>query len=181
MKMFIAWSIFSPAEINSKRSEAIRGDDHHAPVNSHLQGTRRTPTPIRESPHDSGVGQNPAQQAARSHESAGLPENGIPAPCTGSNMKKGNDKFLKKGVDELLDSLADTLSEIPRFDQETLEQIFVSFLEENEIKLRKLAQPLPIDLTGKTASPGIFEIMQVLGKEKVVNRILKAVDHINAK
>jgi glutamyl-tRNA synthetase len=95
--------------------------------------------------------------------------------------KKGDDKFLKKGVVELLDSLAHTLSEIPRFDQETLEQTFVSFLEENEIKLRKLAQPLRVALTGKTASPGIFEIMQVLGKEKVVDRIRKAVDHINGK
>ncbi len=95
--------------------------------------------------------------------------------------KKGDDKFLKKDMAELLNSLADTLSKTPRFDQETLEKTFISFLEEKEIKLKKIAQPLRIALTGKTASPGIFEVMQVLGKETVVDRIRKAVDHINAK
>ena len=94
--------------------------------------------------------------------------------------KKGDDKFLKKDVVELLSNLADTLSKTSQFDQETLEKTFVSFLEEKEIKLRKLAQPLRVALTGKTASPGIFEIMQVLGKEKVIDRIRKAVAHINA-
>ena len=95
--------------------------------------------------------------------------------------KKGDDKFLKKDMAELLNNLADTLSKTPRFDQETLEKTFISFLEEKEIKLKKIAQPLRIALTGKTASPGIFEVMQVLGKEKIVDRIRKAVDHINAK
>ncbi len=95
--------------------------------------------------------------------------------------KKGDDKFLKKDMAELLNSLADTLSETPRFDQETLEKTFISFLEEKEIKLKKIAQPLRIALTGKTASPGIFEVMQVLGKETVIDRIRKAVDYINAK
>lgn len=95
--------------------------------------------------------------------------------------KKGDEKFLKKDVVELLSNLADTLSKTSQFDQETLEKTFVSFLEEKEIKLRKLAQPLRVALTGKTASPGIFEIMQVLGKEKVIDRIRKAVAHINAK
>ena len=95
--------------------------------------------------------------------------------------EKGDKKFLKENVAHLLDSLADVLSTTTPFDQKTLENTFVSFLEENEIKLRKIAQPLRVALTGKTASPGIFEIMQVLGKEKVVDRIRKAVDHINVK
>ncbi|MCP4578338.1 MAG: glutamate--tRNA ligase [Deltaproteobacteria bacterium] len=95
--------------------------------------------------------------------------------------KKGDDKFLKKGVAQLLINLTDALKETNPFDQDSLEKTFITFLEENDIKLRKIAQPLRVALTGKTASPGIFEIMQVLGKEKVMNRILKAVDHINAK
>ena len=95
--------------------------------------------------------------------------------------KKGDDKFLKKGVAQLLTDLTGALQETHPFDQENLEKTFVSFLEKNEIKLRKIAQPLRVALTGKTASPGIFEVMQVLGKEKVIKRILKAVEHINAK
>jgi len=95
--------------------------------------------------------------------------------------QKGDDKFLKKGVVQLLGSLTDALSETDPFDQETLEKTFIRFLEENDVKLRKIAQPLRVALTGKTASPGIFEVMQVLGKEKVMDRIRKAVNHINAK
>ncbi len=95
--------------------------------------------------------------------------------------QKGDDKFLKTGVAPLLNNLVDALEKTNPFDQDNLEKTFISFLEENEIKLRKLAQPLRVALTGKTASPGIFEVMQVLGKEKVVDRIRKAVDHINTK
>jgi len=95
--------------------------------------------------------------------------------------QKGDDKFLRKEIVQLLDSLANALAETDPFDQETLEKAFIKFLEENDIKLRKIAQPLRIALTGKTASPGIFEVMQVLGKETVTHRIRKAVNHINAK
>ena len=54
-------------------------------------------------------------------------------------------------------------------------------LGEKEIKLGKIAQPLRVALTGKSASPGLFEVMEVLGKEKVVARIQKAVAHIETK
>ncbi|MCF8128434.1 MAG: glutamate--tRNA ligase [Deltaproteobacteria bacterium] len=95
--------------------------------------------------------------------------------------QKGDDKFLKKEVAQLLDNLVNALMETDPFDQERLEKTFIGFLEENDVKLRKIAQPLRVALTGKTASPGIFEVMQVLGKEKVIERIRKAVNHIHAK
>ncbi|HDZ89946.1 MAG TPA: glutamate--tRNA ligase [Deltaproteobacteria bacterium] len=95
--------------------------------------------------------------------------------------KKGDDKFLKSGVVDLLEDLNRRLKAIPEFNQEALEKLFMDFLEEKEIKLRKLAQPLRVALTGKTASPGIFEVMDILGREKVVERIRKAVIHIRNK
>ena len=104
--------------------------------------------------------------------------------CLGEEIsydKKGDDKFLKSGVLELFEDLNDGLAAIPEFSLENLEKLFVDFLEKKEIKLRKLAQPLRVALTGKTASPGIFEVMEVLGREKVVERIRKAVDHIKNK
>ena len=95
--------------------------------------------------------------------------------------KKGDDKFLKPGVLELFEDLNNRLAAISEFNLENLEKLFVEFLEEKEIKLRKLAQPLRVALTGKTASPGIFEVMEVLGREKVVERISKAVAHMKKK
>ena len=73
--------------------------------------------------------------------------------------KKGDDKFLKPDVLELFEDLNNRLAAMPEFNLENLEKLFVDFLEEKEIKLRKLAQPLRVALTGKTASPGIFEVM----------------------
>jgi len=95
--------------------------------------------------------------------------------------KKGDDKFLKPGVLELFEDLNNRLAAMPEFNQESIEKLFIDFLEQKEIKLRKLAQPLRVALTGKTASPGIFEVMEILGKEKVVERIRKAAAHIKNK
>lgn len=95
--------------------------------------------------------------------------------------KKGADKFLKPGVVELFEDLNNRLAAMPEFNQESIEKLFIDFLEEKEIKLRKLAQSLRVALTGKTASPGIFEVMEVLGREKVIERIRKATVHIKNK
>ncbi len=94
---------------------------------------------------------------------------------------KGDDKFLKQDIVDLFESLVNRLETVPEFNHESLEKLFVGFLEAEQIKLRKLAQPLRVALTGKTASPGIFEVMEVLGKKKVIERIRKAVVHIKNK
>jgi glutamyl-tRNA synthetase len=43
-----------------------------------------------------------------------------------------------------------------------------------------LAQPVRMALTGKTASPGLFEIMDILGKEEVLRRLAVAGEYIGA-
>ena len=48
------------------------------------------------------------------------------------------------------------------------------------VKLGQLAQPLRAALTGATASPGIFEVMAVLGREEVLARLADAVAGANA-
>jgi glutamyl-tRNA synthetase len=94
--------------------------------------------------------------------------------------KNADEIFLKPDVVELLETLLVRLEGVTDFSQAVLEKTFVSFLEENEIKLKKVAQPLRVALTGKTVSPGIFEVMEVLGKEKVLERLSKAITHIRA-
>jgi hypothetical protein len=48
-------------------------------------------------------------------------------------------------------------------------------MEQFELKLGKIAQPVRVALTGTTVSPGIFEIMTVLGRERVVARLDRAI------
>lgn len=95
--------------------------------------------------------------------------------------EKGDKKFLKPNVLELLEDLQQRLGEAPVFNQSNLEKTFVAFLDDKEIKLGKVAQPLRMALTGKTVSPGIFEVMEVLGKETVLKRLSKVIEHIQGK
>jgi len=95
--------------------------------------------------------------------------------------EKGDKKFLTPNVLELLEDLHKRLEQTAEFNQADLERAFVAFLDERRIKLGKVAQPLRVALTGKTVSPGIFEVMEVLGKETVLKRLLKAIEHIRSK
>jgi glutamyl-tRNA synthetase len=52
-----------------------------------------------------------------------------------------------------------------------LEECFKKFLERHKITLKLIAQGLRVALTNRTASPGLFEVMEVLGKEETLNRI----------
>jgi glutamyl-tRNA synthetase len=56
-----------------------------------------------------------------------------------------------------------------------LERCIREFAAENGVKLASVAQPLRAALTGSTASPGIFEVMEVLGREETLGRIADAV------
>jgi glutamyl-tRNA synthetase len=48
-------------------------------------------------------------------------------------------------------------------------------MEETSLKFGKIAQPLRVAITGTTISPGIFEMLLALGREKTVQRIKQAI------
>lgn len=95
--------------------------------------------------------------------------------------KKADDKFLKPDILGLLEDIHGRLEKPSKFNRAGLEKIFAAFLEDNKIKLKKVAQPLRVALTGKTASPGIFEVMEMLGRKKVLERLAKVITHIRSK
>lgn len=59
-------------------------------------------------------------------------------------------------------------------DHKALEAATQAFLDERGLKFKAVAQPLRVALTGKTASPGLFETMSVLGKSESLARIKRA-------
>lgn len=95
--------------------------------------------------------------------------------------KKGDNKFLKPDILDLMEDINVRIRKTNDFSQKDLERIFMSFMQEKQIKLGKIAQPLRVALTGRTASPGLFEVMEVLGKEKVLERLTNAINHIKEK
>ena len=85
--------------------------------------------------------------------------------------EKAVKKFLKAATLPLLARLRTQLRDVTVWDESTLHRVFTAFMETEQVKLGKIAQPVRVALTGKTASPGIFEVMQVLGKERCLARI----------
>jgi glutamyl-tRNA synthetase len=59
-------------------------------------------------------------------------------------------------------------------DHDIIELLFKKTVEDAGLKLGKLAQPVRVALTGKTASPGIYDVVLLLGKEKTIERLKNA-------
>ena len=94
--------------------------------------------------------------------------------------EKAAKKFLKAKALEPLSMLVIELEQIENFTEENMEDAFRAVMEKSGLKLGKIAQPVRVALTGRTASPGIFEIIAIIGKDKVLDRLKKAVAYIDA-
>lgn len=88
--------------------------------------------------------------------------------------EKAVDKFLTAEARHHLQEITSRLKELSTFDQTGLEQVFKKYIQDKDIKFKVIAQPLRVAITGRTASPGLFETMEVLGRERVLNRLNRA-------
>lgn len=84
-------------------------------------------------------------------------------------------KFLTPAIAPLLERLADRFAAVPDFDKEGLEAVFKNVIAEAGIKMGELAQPVRVALTGRTASPGLFEVIDLLGRDRTLERLRHAV------
>jgi glutamyl-tRNA synthetase len=89
-------------------------------------------------------------------------------------------KFLTPEIAAPLSRLIGILSGTEGFAQDTIERIFSSVLEETGLSMGKLAQPVRIALTGSTVSPGIHEVISVLGKDRTLRRLRAALERIQS-
>ena len=84
-------------------------------------------------------------------------------------------KLLDGDAPALLGDLRQTLADLDPWNHNSLEEAVRNFSEEHAIKLGKVAQPMRAALTGSNASPGIFEVAELLGKAQVLGRIDDAI------
>ncbi len=84
-----------------------------------------------------------------------------------------DDKATKLLTPEARKSLAELTGELAKADwtAAALEAAMRSFADSRALKLGQIAQPLRAALTGATVSPGIFDVMIVLGREQALGRI----------
>lgn len=92
--------------------------------------------------------------------------------------EKAKEKFLNEKSRDLLKELHGAISSLPAFSVPELENLFKSIIEKHGVKLGALAQPVRVAMTGGTESPGIYEVLDVLGREKVLRRLEKAISLI---
>jgi len=84
------------------------------------------------------------------------------------------EKFLTKEIEPLMEKAAGFIGTVEPFDHETLYTKIKEWLETQELKLKVLAQPMRVALTYRKDSPGLFEVMEVLGRDTTLARIDKA-------
>ncbi len=93
----------------------------------------------------------------------------LPLPMT----EKAAKLLDAEGLD-VLQRLEPKLSAIADWTEAEIESTIRAFSEEEDLKFGKVAQPLRSVLTGTTKSPGIFEVLLVLGKEESLLRLKEA-------
>lgn len=88
--------------------------------------------------------------------------------------EKAKAKFLIPEARPLLERAIEGLSQLNNFSAEEIEVLFNQIVKEEGTKLGKLAQPIRVALTGATVSPGIYDVILLLGKEESLKRLKEA-------
>ncbi|HLE40183.1 MAG TPA: glutamate--tRNA ligase [Nitrospirota bacterium] len=89
--------------------------------------------------------------------------------------EKAKAKHLTPDVSPLLTELVGKLKALDPFTHDNIEKAFNEIVAAKGIKLGKLAQPVRVALTGGTVSPGIYDVIEVMGKDKTIKRIEAAI------
>jgi glutamyl-tRNA synthetase len=93
--------------------------------------------------------------------------------------EKAKAKHLTRDAASLLAEVRDRMKSVEPFTHSEVEKVFNALVAEKGVKLGKVAQPVRVALTGGTVSPGIFEVIEVMGKDRTIKRIDSALKLIS--
>ena len=85
-------------------------------------------------------------------------------------------KFLKAASVPALEASLAAFEPLPEWTEAALEGAAKEVMERLELGMGKIAQPLRVAVTGTKVSPGIFETLSALGRDKSITRIKAAID-----
>ncbi len=91
---------------------------------------------------------------------------------------KAAKKNFKAGADDVLAGLLAEFSKVAEWDGTVLHEIVLMTAEKLELKLGKVAQPLRVAVCGAGMSPSIDVTLELLGREKTLARIQRAIDYM---
>jgi len=84
----------------------------------------------------------------------------------------------KEGVPDILQALKEKLPFLKCWDEENIENAVRGVASSLQIKGGQIIHPTRVALTGKKIGPGLFELMVILGKEKIIKRLEEVVEKI---
>jgi glutamyl-tRNA synthetase len=80
-------------------------------------------------------------------------------------------KFLGPQAAPVLRELADVLRPVEPWTVQAIETRVQAWLGEKGLQIKDVAQPARVALTGRTASPGLYEVIQALGRDRAITRL----------
>jgi glutamyl-tRNA synthetase len=89
-------------------------------------------------------------------------------------------KVMKDGALPLLSEALEALRAVEPFEPAELESSLGRILAAHDVKPGKLYQPIRVAISGTSVSPGIFESLAVLGRERSIERIERALERLAA-
>ncbi|WP_405380086.1 glutamate--tRNA ligase [Phascolarctobacterium sp.] len=94
--------------------------------------------------------------------------------------EKGVAKHFKPESVALLEQCIAAIEADDVYDLASTEAAYNKIAADNNLALGKVIHPTRLALTGRTVSPGMFDVMVLLGKERTLERLHKAVEYIKA-
>ena len=88
-------------------------------------------------------------------------------------------KYWKENTGELISELKTDLSNLNNFDHAIVHDEVMKFVESKGIKLKDIIHPIRLIITGRSQGAGMFENMEVLGKDVCLKRFESFINKIN--
>ena len=89
-------------------------------------------------------------------------------------------KYFKGEATQILKTLATKLAGLECFNHDSLENIYHQVAEDMGLAAGKLIHPTRLAVSGVSFGPGLFEMLELLGRETVLRRLQAALDWIAA-
>jgi glutamyl-tRNA synthetase len=89
-------------------------------------------------------------------------------------------RFLTPAMAPILSKLLARFEAFPSFSKQPWEEAFKQLVEEEGMKMGQLAQPVRVALTGRTASPGLFDVMEILGRDRTLFRLRQGIERASS-
>jgi glutamyl-tRNA synthetase len=104
--------------------------------------------------------------------------------CYFSDTYEFEEKAVKKNLsdpilEDLLPELANRLEALPQFVHDPIEDVFRTYAEQKDIKAGLLINAVRTAVSGTSVGPGLFEMLETLGKGRVVSRLRGIGDHLS--